>query len=248
MADSTTVGPGFTKPEVGGSDSTWGGKLNANFDSQAAELTKTYAGNPNGFVAGVYVGQTLWDSTNQIRWTCKTAGSAGGAVWKETGGKPSGHKDIFPHISAAPQDYSIDTTAALNNAALRIVTSAPGANNGGSLDFTTAFAASRTSDGHTLVISEIPAHTHGAGTYVDGGATTGISAGSVTMPSGSATDGSGGISIPTAGGIGAISSITRPANQSVAGTSGSTGSGGAHTHGMPSFAVKYADSCICIHG
>ncbi len=37
-----------------------------------------YAGNPNGVVTGVFQGQTVYDSTNNLFWVCKTAA---GTVW-----------------------------------------------------------------------------------------------------------------------------------------------------------------------
>jgi hypothetical protein len=49
----------------------------------------TYAGNPNGFVAGIapvnnfLSGSFLWDTTNKLLWLCTTTGNAAGAVWTQ---------------------------------------------------------------------------------------------------------------------------------------------------------------------
>jgi hypothetical protein len=40
----------------------------------------TYAGNPNGQVAGVTY-QLLWDSTDSVLWVCTTSGTTSSAVW-----------------------------------------------------------------------------------------------------------------------------------------------------------------------
>lgn len=45
-------------------------------------LTKSYAGNPNTNVAGDYVGQSCWDSTNKRMYYCTTTGVAASAVWE----------------------------------------------------------------------------------------------------------------------------------------------------------------------
>lgn len=69
---------------------------------------------------------------------------------------PSGTRMVF-HQTAAPTGWTKDTTASLNNNALRIVTGS--AASGGAVDFTTAFAATNTG-AHTLTEAEIPAHDH----------------------------------------------------------------------------------------
>lgn len=59
--------------------------------------------------------------------------------------------------TAAPTGWVKDTTAALDNTAMRIVTGTVGS--GGSVPFTTAFASTVTG-GHSLIKSEIPPHVH----------------------------------------------------------------------------------------
>lgn len=47
-----------------------------------SNLILSYAGNPNGFVAGTAY-QLLWDTTDLILWVCTSTGTAGTAVWQE---------------------------------------------------------------------------------------------------------------------------------------------------------------------
>ena len=125
---------------------------------------------------------------------------------------PAGTLMLFVQ-TAAPTGWTKSTTH--NDKALRVVSGT--ASTGGSIAFTTAFAAGTIpviTDSHTLSSTEMPAHAHptsltgGAGSFLLSGAT------------GRATsDG-----FPT----------------------GSTGGGGGHTHGItsPSLAVNYVDVII----
>lgn len=84
MADSFTTNLNLTKPEVSASANTWGTKINAGLDAVDAEFAKVFAGNPNTNVVGDFVGQQLYDSTNNILYLCDTAGNASNAVWVAT--------------------------------------------------------------------------------------------------------------------------------------------------------------------
>lgn len=149
---------------------------------------------------------------------------------------PSGTKMVFVQASA-PVGWTLDTTAAYNTAGLRIVTGAGGGTGGTSDAFsahthstpahthTTNFAVA----GHTLSVSEIPAHTHsgGSGGTVSSG-TSGVEP-YYTMLTTVSNTGS------TGGGTAHTHSFTGGVTSSGAGSSGS-------------FAPKYIDSIICVKG
>jgi len=155
---------------------------------------------------------------------------------------PTGTRMSFQQTSA-PTGWTKDTTAGLNNSAMRIVTGS--VVNGGTVDFTTAFASQTptgtvsitsvtgTAGATTLTTPQIPSHTH------------------VTAPAGGLVIGPADPFAPTAGTPFGPRVNPQPYN------SGSTGGGGSHDHpfsftsGSGSFsgsainlAVKYYDFII----
>lgn len=76
----STADNNTTNPDAGGAG--W----------QAVAYGTTYAGNPNGHVAGIastvngLTQSFLWDTTNKVLWLCVTTGSTSTAVWVQIGG------------------------------------------------------------------------------------------------------------------------------------------------------------------
>ncbi len=105
---------------------------------------------------------------------------------------PAGTRMLFQQ-TAAPTGWTKDTSPA-NDSALRFTTGTVGT--GGSVAFTTAFAAGRTSNAHTLTIAEMPSHTHAQDPL------TRIASGSFTFLGGSTDGAQGGTTQATGGGGG----------------------------------------------
>lgn len=162
-------------------------------------------------------------------------------------GAPAGTKLLFPATAAVPSGWSIDTTGAYDDAAIRVRTTGSVAT-GGATGFTTAFATGRSSNAYVLLTADIPSHQHtGAAhthdltdhTHSLGGAqsagptTAGPGGNTVAIQSGS------GVTAGLAGGPGSVATgSTAPGN------GGATGGGGGHSHGLPAFDVKYLDSVV----
>ena len=97
MPDTLTPKYSFIKPEVGGSDDTWGGKLNGNFD-----IIDTYLGGMNASdtpPATPKEGQLWWDSNSGVMYIWYNDGDS--SQWVQISG------------DAAPLDRMFSTSADL---------------------------------------------------------------------------------------------------------------------------------------
>ena len=122
---------------------------------------------------------------------------------------PAGSLMLFQQTTA-PTGWTKQTSH--DNKALRVVSGTAGS--GGSVAFTTAFAASLSAGATTLATTQIPSHNHTFTTRYQGNNIAGVGTG----PS----DGTFGATVATS----------------------STGGGGSHTHSLPSFGVQYVDLII----
>lgn len=155
----------------------------------------------------------------------------------------SGTRMVFQQ-TAAPTGYTKVTDAAYNDAALRFVTGSV-TPTGGADAFSTHFGTGKATDSHVLATSEIPSHTHAAGTYAAAShahTTAGRSGGGTLGSNDAFAHSVGDFGRPTTGGDFTVpTSNVAPA---VSGTSSATGSGGGHTHTLSNFNIKFVDSII----
>lgn len=164
-------------------------------------------------------------------------------------GFPAGTRLLF-NQTAAPTGWTKDTTAALNDTILRIVTGTVGS--GGSTAFST-FNAQAATAAYTLLAADMPSHSH---TPTDAGHSHGVTDGGHShaqqrMTSGSASsswfsgtsaNSTPGATTPAVNTAGATTGIT--INSGTTGiTIGNTGGGGGHSHGITT-AIKYNDVII----
>jgi len=108
-------------------------------------------------------GSATIEAVDGVTVTLTLPATSGTLVTSATAGFASGTRMSFQQTSA-PTGWTKDTTAAINDSALRFVTGT--ASSGGSVAFSTAFASQAvsgtvgTSGEFTLTSSEIPGHNH----------------------------------------------------------------------------------------
>lgn len=159
-----------------------------------------------------------------------------GAEWKVLGNSglldaPSGTKMLFQQTTP-PTGWTKDTTH--NDKALRVVSGTPGS--GGTNAFSSGLGATFNSQGHTLLTSEIPSHTHTGTTASDGAHTHSITRTTPFNAAGGAT------SPDVSAGPGTINTDSQGAHTHTF-TSDATGGGGAHSHDL-AIDIQYVDLVI----
>jgi len=95
----------------------------------ANNIITTYAGNPNGHVAGTAYETLCWDTTDNILWICTTGGSSSTAVWKTIIGSLTNGQVLIGSTGNAPvaSTLTAGTNISITNASGSITIAATGA-------------------------------------------------------------------------------------------------------------------------
>ena len=188
----------------------------------------TTAGRPTSLVAGQVGYNTslnVLETYNGTTWIGVPAPSTTGNVLTSNGtswtSAAAAAFDVGTRMAfqqtAAPTGWTKDTTAALNDSIMRIVTAT--ASSGGATAFST-WAAITSTSAYTLLLADIPSHTHTT--------STGPNSGYKSTSSNAAS----------------VNGLTDFVNGSITSSTGGAGGGGGHSHGVSSQNLKYYDFII----
>ena len=132
------------------------------------------------------VGGTNYGTAGQV---LTSNGASAAPSWQAAAGFPAGTRMSFQQTSA-PTGWTKDTTAALNDSIMRIVTGS--ASSGGSTAFST-FNGQTATGATTLSTAQMPSHTHNSatGTATNGNSGSGISSSLAVVGASGATGGGG---------------------------------------------------------